>query len=617
MLACPAEFCERACAGGFSSSRTSRRRTFCDGYARGASSRCAAASFSSCITYTTIDSLLAKHDDGHPGRARIALSASSSDQKDGAAVAASPGTTWGGTEELVKGEFSVAGSSKVVSWCPSLGDKVGYEDPPTKKRLCGGGDPTEHIDYGLLVAQANFRAHNEAYTLFRQAWGARGGADLTVVPSAIKASTPQACQHFAKSLGLSTDAAAELARNLKSILKPAPRNAMPCYRDKTRFIGDTGSGHHIVRRAMVKKADAMKHVRELDYALTLSTAGGSVAPDGVVEVDAPILDEGSVEALVLPNSPHVISIGALCQGRGYAFHWPKWSRHPYLVSPSGKIIYLEVDGYIPYLYLDDDIDIGPYRESALPASADDPPGAERSSPLFFYPEVGATRFLADFEAVQGPPLWACTRRLTVEMHKKHVLGDREIQPTDTVESLVGDFPDGARHDIITYIEYDPDKIKFFGLGDWRDPNSDAGGDGQAGIPPAGDEPTSRVIQPADQPEAYHLEGDEGELAAQGEAPESRADRLRREAVSPEHMADHLPKNPYCWVCNRAKARQLQQRSKDNKKITEIELSLKPRRFAESNTCDHWIAANELSRGIDGETVGLSYRDLATAWLDGA
>ena len=110
-------------------------------------------------------------------------------------------------------------------------------------------------------------------------------------------------------------------------------------KDKTRFIVDAGSGHHVVKRAMVNKADAMKHVRELDYSLTLKTAGGSVTPDGVVEVEAPALDEGAVDALVLPNTPHVISVGALCQGRGHAFYWPAWSHHPYLVIPKGKIIY--------------------------------------------------------------------------------------------------------------------------------------------------------------------------------------------------------------------------------------------------------------------------------------
>ena len=160
-VTCPAEVLDRGCTGGFSSSRTSRRRRFCSSFTPCASSACAAPT--GAITINSIDSILAKRgDDDHASRARIGTCASSSDLTDRAAVAAAPDSRWG-TEAEVKGEFSVAGSPKVVSWSPSLGTRVGMDDPPTKKRLCGNGDPTLHPDYGLLEAQANFRARNEAY----------------------------------------------------------------------------------------------------------------------------------------------------------------------------------------------------------------------------------------------------------------------------------------------------------------------------------------------------------------------------------------------------------------------------------------------------------------------
>ena len=199
--ACPAKVLNRGCTGGFSTalaSRTSRRRRFCSSFTPCASSACTAPT--GAITYNSIDSILAKRgDDVHADRARIGIGAGSSDPTDRAAVAAAPDSRWG-TETEVRGEFSVTGSPKVVSWCPSLGTKVGMDDPPTKKKLCGDGDPTLHPDYGLLEAQANFRARNEAYTLFRTAWGARAGTDLTVVPPRIRASTPKACKHFARSV---------------------------------------------------------------------------------------------------------------------------------------------------------------------------------------------------------------------------------------------------------------------------------------------------------------------------------------------------------------------------------------------------------------------------------
>ena len=141
------------------------------------------------------------------------------------------------------------------------------------------------------------------------------------------------------------------------------------------------------------------------------------------------------------------------------FHWPAWSSQPYLVTPKGKIIYLEVDGYIPYLYLDDgDPDYA--DESALPAPEVDQSGGSAGSvesPLYCVPQLGAKGFLADFTTAGGPPLQFCTRRLTLDLHKRDIIGQRDITPADTVETLSGDFPDGSK-DIITYIEYDPDKI---------------------------------------------------------------------------------------------------------------------------------------------------------------
>ena len=133
----------------------------------------------------------------------------------------------------MKDEFSVDRTPKVVSWSPTIGTKVGYEDPPAQKRICGHADPTDHPDYGLLVAQANFRARNEAYTDFRAAWGANACADLKVVHKGIRLSTPKACPHFAKSVGLSKDADADELkfRDLKSSLKPVRQDALPCLKD--------------------------------------------------------------------------------------------------------------------------------------------------------------------------------------------------------------------------------------------------------------------------------------------------------------------------------------------------------------------------------------------------
>ena len=89
----------------------------------------------------------------------------------------------------------------------------------------------------------------------------------------------------------------------------------------------------------------------------------------------------------------------------------------------------------------------------------------------------------------------------------------------------------------------------------------------------------RVFQPEKQPHPYILEREgeaetpviDGEEGAAG----NDAERLKREALLPEHLDTHLPMNPYGWTCQRASARHKQQREARNKKH-EIVLPPKPR-----------------------------------------
>ena len=236
-------------------------------------------------------------------------------------VAASPPEGWKADLEDAEDEMAGSGPPKVVSWDPKLGEKLGYEDPPAKKRICGDEDPTTHVNYGILEAQAGFRARNQAYAMFKAAWRARARSDMTVdYPTRLSKSVAKR-RHFAESIGRHASSTDFSFKNLKSILKTTQPKAAPCMQLKRiRHIFDTGSGHHLVPREEVKRAGATKHVRSLDYPLTLSTAGGLVNPDGVVEVRAPSLDDGKIDALVLGDTPHVVSAGELCQARGYSFH---------------------------------------------------------------------------------------------------------------------------------------------------------------------------------------------------------------------------------------------------------------------------------------------------------
>eukprot|EP00975_Prorocentrum_lima_P011101 2359462-Prorocentrum_lima.AAC.1 len=41
----------------------------------------------------------------------------------------------------------------------------------------------------------------------------------------------------------------------------------------------------------------------------------------------------------------------------------------------------------------------------------------------------------------------------------------------------------------------------------------------------------------------------------------------------------------------------------------------PTVFGDSCTIDHWYALDDLSRGIDGESYGLTFYDRATGWIE--
>ena len=82
---------------------------------------------------------------------------------------------------------------------------------------------------------------------------------------------------------------------------------------------------------------------------------------------------------------------------------------------------------------------------------------------------------------------------------------------------------------------------------------------------------------------------------------------KAEAKSFTHMLHHLPKNPYCEICQTAK---WQNRSA----VRANRLGPLPSEYGEEGTCDHWIARSERSKGLDGQSAALTYRDRSTDWI---
>ena len=84
--------------------------------------------------------------------------------------------------------------------------------------------------------------------------------------------------------------------------------------------------------------------------ITLATANGLLSVDERVDVSFGLQNNKgkplNLEALLLDNTPNVLSLGRLVEDEGYQF---LWSQHkpPQLIAPSGKVLYLEVQRYVP------------------------------------------------------------------------------------------------------------------------------------------------------------------------------------------------------------------------------------------------------------------------------
>ena len=108
-----------------------------------------------------------------------------------------------------------------------------------------------------------------------------------------------------------------------------------------------------------------------------------------------------------------------------------------------------------------------------------------------------------------------------------------------------------------------------------------------------------------------------ELVGVGELPADPGDadvemtneaRLRQGAAPALHLLARLPKNPSCPTRRFAKAprRQLRQQKHQGNRV--LRPRSEPMAFVDLTAMDHWFAADELSKGLRGETACVTFRD---------
>ena len=111
-----------------------------------------------------------------------------------------------------------------------------------------------------------------------------------------------------------------------------------------QWIMDTGCGSDLISKAKVQ--DHKLRRSKAKNPIQFQTANGNTKGLDVVTMN--IVDFGeSVEPYVLPDTPSVLSLGRRCMQEGYHFVWLS-GKHPYFITPSGKLLALAVEDDILY-----------------------------------------------------------------------------------------------------------------------------------------------------------------------------------------------------------------------------------------------------------------------------
>ena len=152
-----------------------------------------------------------------------------------------------------------------------------------------------------------------------------------------------------------------------------------------RWIMDTGSPFDLVGRNEIPKSYVNKNIAESEFEITLNTANGETDVNWTLPLQVAPLGE-TVNPFLLENTPAVLSVGRRCMVDGYEFHWPKFKK-PYLISPNGYRIELEVENFAPYIreYYKSNVAPAPVDQEAVGDAEQsliaEPPSAQASEGL--------------------------------------------------------------------------------------------------------------------------------------------------------------------------------------------------------------------------------------------
>ena len=139
------------------------------------------------------------------------------------------------------------------------------------------------------------------------------------------------------------DKATCATRPRKNGYSPAASTIEP---EEREFVVDSGACMHLVITRDLNSAE-LETMRISENPTTVMTANGDVQTREEAKVYVKELDL-FVAGMLLEETPAVLSLGKLCEGHGYTFHWTSGQK-PHLIK--GRGINCNFANYVPFVVL--------------------------------------------------------------------------------------------------------------------------------------------------------------------------------------------------------------------------------------------------------------------------
>ena len=140
---------------------------------------------------------------------------------------------------------------------------------------------------------------------------------------------------------LSDGIVSELETN-ETTNKPA---LMPVVGKINSWLADTGASVDAIDKRHLSQ-QGRKTIVKMEKSISFDTAAGSITVDASVPLQSKSI--GEIDAVLLKDSPAVITVGRRCMEQGYSFHWDPF-KPPVITHPDGTKVTCVVENYCPYV----------------------------------------------------------------------------------------------------------------------------------------------------------------------------------------------------------------------------------------------------------------------------